>query len=140
VEALDRQEPFINQTLAVSSLAMLARLLRYGQISYHGGFYNAETGRLAPIQVDPIQFAKMREIETIGHNGEPIVPIHSGHDMVPHSGRTVPRQPVRLPPVLNLFQGSAGGIVGHHIVAVTMRRAAKKRPENGAARGKTAAA
>jgi PRTRC genetic system ThiF family protein len=60
VEALDRQEPFINQTLAVSSLAMLARLLRYGQISYHGGFYNAETGRMAALPVDPNQFAKMR--------------------------------------------------------------------------------
>jgi PRTRC genetic system ThiF family protein len=60
VEALERQEPFINQTLAVSSLAMLARLLRYGQISYHGGFYNAETGRMAGLPVDPIQFAKMR--------------------------------------------------------------------------------
>jgi PRTRC genetic system ThiF family protein len=60
VEALDRQEPYINQTLAVSSLAMLARLLRYGQISYHGGFYNAETGRMAPLLVDLNQFAKMR--------------------------------------------------------------------------------
>ena len=60
VEALDRQEPFINQTLAVSSLAMLARLLRYGQISYHGGFFNAETGRMAPLPVDPDRFAKMR--------------------------------------------------------------------------------
>jgi hypothetical protein len=60
VEALDRQEPFINQALAVSSLAMLARLLRYGQISYHGGFYNAETGRMSGLPVDPIQFAKMR--------------------------------------------------------------------------------
>jgi PRTRC genetic system ThiF family protein len=60
VEALDRQEPFINQTLAVSALAMIARLLRYGQISYHGGFYNAETGRMAPLPVDSIQFAKMR--------------------------------------------------------------------------------
>jgi len=60
VEALDRQEPFINQTLAVSSLAMLARLLRYGQISYHGGFYNAETGRMAALPVDPVQFATTR--------------------------------------------------------------------------------
>ncbi len=60
VEALDRQEPFINQTQAVGSLAMLARLLRYGQISYHGGFYNAETGRMAPLLVDPDRFAKMR--------------------------------------------------------------------------------
>lgn len=30
VEALDRQEPFINQTLATSALAMLARLFRHG--------------------------------------------------------------------------------------------------------------
>jgi PRTRC genetic system ThiF family protein len=60
VEALDRQEPFINQALAVSSLAMLARLLRYGQISYHGGFYNAETGRIAALPVEPDEFARMR--------------------------------------------------------------------------------
>jgi len=65
VEALDRQEPFINQTLAVTSLAMLARLLRYGQISYHGGFYNAETGRMSALAVDPVRFAKMRETGTI---------------------------------------------------------------------------
>jgi hypothetical protein len=29
-EALERQEPFINQVLATSALAMLARLFRYG--------------------------------------------------------------------------------------------------------------
>ena len=60
IEALDRQEPYINQTLAVSSLAMLARLLRYGKTSYHGGFYNAETGRMAALPVDPNQFSEMR--------------------------------------------------------------------------------
>jgi carbonic anhydrase len=65
MEALERQEPFINQTLAVSSLAMLARLLRYGQISYHGGFYNAQTGRLAALNVDPVQFARLSETGTI---------------------------------------------------------------------------
>jgi hypothetical protein len=32
IEALDRQEPFINQTLASSALAMLARLFRYGKL------------------------------------------------------------------------------------------------------------
>ena len=63
MEALDRQEPFINQTLAVSSLALLARLLRYGQISYHGGFYNAQTGRMVGLPVDPIQFAKMLKLK-----------------------------------------------------------------------------
>src|SRR6266536_5416013 len=60
VEALERQEPFINQTQAVGSLAMLARLLRYGQISYHGCCYNAETGRMSPPLVDPDRFAKIR--------------------------------------------------------------------------------
>ena len=37
VEALDRQEPFVNPTLANHALALLARLFRYGTISYHGG-------------------------------------------------------------------------------------------------------
>ena len=48
VEALDRQEPFINQTLAYQALAMLARLFRYGRLSYHGGFINLATGRMSP--------------------------------------------------------------------------------------------
>ena len=38
IEALDRQEPFINQTLASSALAMLARLVRYGKLNHHGAF------------------------------------------------------------------------------------------------------
>jgi PRTRC genetic system ThiF family protein len=37
VEALERQEPFVNATLAQHALALLARLFRYGEISYHGG-------------------------------------------------------------------------------------------------------
>lgn len=55
-EALDRQEPFVNQTLAYQALAMLARLFRYGRISYHGGFINLATGRVASLSVrDAIQ-------------------------------------------------------------------------------------
>ena len=61
VEALDRQEPFINQTLAVASLAMLSRLLRYGQITYHGGFYNAATGRISAVPIELDHFAKIRK-------------------------------------------------------------------------------
>ena len=49
VEALDRQEPFINQTLAYHALAMLARLFRYGRTSYYGGFISLATGRMSPI-------------------------------------------------------------------------------------------
>ena len=58
VEALDRQEPFINQTLASSALAMLARLFRYGKIAHHGGFFNAQSGLVSPLPVDPKLWSK----------------------------------------------------------------------------------
>jgi hypothetical protein len=51
VEALERQEPFINQTLAYHALAMLARLFRHEEIGYHGGFVNLANGRLSPLPV-----------------------------------------------------------------------------------------
>jgi PRTRC genetic system ThiF family protein len=51
VEALDRQEPFINQTLAYQALAMLARLFRHGEITHHGGFVNLANGRMAPLTI-----------------------------------------------------------------------------------------
>ena len=52
-EALERQEPFINQVLATSALAMLARLFHYGTLTHHGAFYNASTGRMSVLGVDP---------------------------------------------------------------------------------------
>jgi PRTRC genetic system ThiF family protein len=52
-EALERQEPFINQTLAASALAMLARLFRYGTLRHHGGFLNTSTGQMTALPVDP---------------------------------------------------------------------------------------
>jgi PRTRC genetic system ThiF family protein len=58
VEALSRQEPFINQTLAASALAMLAQLIRYGRIAHHGAFYNAHTGKMSALAIDPEQWAK----------------------------------------------------------------------------------
>jgi PRTRC genetic system ThiF family protein len=60
VEALDRQEPFINQTLAASALAMLARLFRYGKLADHGAFFNAQTGRMTALPVDPCLWRKTR--------------------------------------------------------------------------------
>lgn len=53
IEALERQEPFVNQTLAYQSLALLARLFRYGRISHHGGFLNLATGKMSSLPVDP---------------------------------------------------------------------------------------
>src|SRR5436305_11133852 len=45
VEALERQEPFLNQTLAYHALGILARLFRYGELRHHGGFVSLQTGR-----------------------------------------------------------------------------------------------
>jgi PRTRC genetic system ThiF family protein len=53
--AINAQEPFVNQTLAVSALSMLTRLFRYGRIPYQGAFWNAETGRMASLVIDPDQ-------------------------------------------------------------------------------------
>ena len=60
VEALDRQEPFINQTLALNALAMLGQLFRYGKLSYHGAFFNARTGQTSALPVDPAMWSKTR--------------------------------------------------------------------------------
>ena len=59
-EALDRQEPFINNVLATSALAMMTRLLRYGSIDHHGAFYNAQSGRAVPMPIDPEMWEKAR--------------------------------------------------------------------------------
>jgi PRTRC genetic system ThiF family protein len=51
-EALERQEPFVNPTLASHALALLARLFRYGTISYHGAFIGLSS--LLAVQALPI--------------------------------------------------------------------------------------
>src|SRR5438093_3712970 len=53
IEALDRQEAFVNAVLAHHALALLARLFRYGQVSYHGGFVDVATSRSVPLAVEP---------------------------------------------------------------------------------------
>ena len=63
IEALDRQEPFINQTLASSALAMLARLFRYGRLNHHGAFFNAETGRMSALPIDPQMWTKVLKLQ-----------------------------------------------------------------------------
>jgi len=59
-EALEHQEPFINQTLAASALAMLAQLFRYGKIAHHGAFFNAKTGQMCALPVDPALWRKVK--------------------------------------------------------------------------------
>ncbi len=60
-EALDRQEPFINQTLAQHALALLGRLFRHGTVSYHGGFVNLATGTCAPLRIDPKTWKRVHD-------------------------------------------------------------------------------
>lgn len=52
-EALERQEPFVNQALAQHALALLGRLFRYGTISYHGGFVSLVSGTCASMRIEP---------------------------------------------------------------------------------------
>ena len=61
-EALERQEPFVNSTLAQHALALLARLFRYGEISYHGGFINLATGVASVVRIDPEYWKRNRRV------------------------------------------------------------------------------
>ncbi len=61
IEALQRQECFVNAVLAQHALALLARLFRYGQISYHGGFVDIATSRSVPLAVDPLLWRRVRK-------------------------------------------------------------------------------
>lgn len=60
-EALERQEPFVNPTLANHALALLARLFRYGTISYHGGFVGLSSlASLQALRIDPKYWQRLR--------------------------------------------------------------------------------
>jgi PRTRC genetic system ThiF family protein len=61
IEALERQECFVNTVLAQHALALLARLFRYGQISHHGGFVDVATSRSVPLAVDPLRWRRVRK-------------------------------------------------------------------------------
>jgi len=65
VEALDRQEPFVNPTLANHALAILARLFRYGTISYHGAFVSLSSlSTVQAMRVDPKYWRRLRSRHT----------------------------------------------------------------------------
>ena len=64
VAALERQGPFINSTIAQHALALLARLFRYGEISYHGGFINLASGATSVIRIDPVCWKRIRRMNS----------------------------------------------------------------------------
>jgi len=61
VESLDRQEPFVNSTLAQHALALLARLFRYGGVTYHGGFISLSTGVSSRLPIDASLWRRLRK-------------------------------------------------------------------------------
>jgi PRTRC genetic system ThiF family protein len=61
-EALERQEPFVNPTLASHALALLTRLFRYGSISYHGAFLGlASIASVQALRIDPKHWQRLRK-------------------------------------------------------------------------------
>lgn len=60
-EALERQEPFVNTTLANHSLSLLAHLFRYGMIEHHGSFVNLATGHTTPLRIDPATWRRIQK-------------------------------------------------------------------------------
>ena len=61
IESLDRQEPYVNGCLAQHALALLARLSRYGQVSYHGGFVDVASAHCVPMSVEPLIWRRVRK-------------------------------------------------------------------------------
>ena len=59
-EALDRQEPFVNPTLANHALALFARLFRYGTLSHHGAFVSLSSSCVQALRVDPKSWQRLR--------------------------------------------------------------------------------
>lgn len=60
LEALERQAPFLNQTLASSALALLAQLFRYGTLDIHGAFVSTLHQRTQPLDVNGGSWHKTR--------------------------------------------------------------------------------
>jgi PRTRC genetic system ThiF family protein len=69
IVALERQEPFVNSTLAQHALALLARLFRYGEISYHGAFLNLATGATSVLRIDPQYWKRTRRFSKRSSQG-----------------------------------------------------------------------
>jgi PRTRC genetic system ThiF family protein len=60
MEALEKQDLFINDTLVTSALALLWRLLGHGEIAHHGAFVDLKTGSVRPLPVDPALWRRLR--------------------------------------------------------------------------------
>lgn len=60
MEALEKQDLFINDTLVTSALALLWRLLRHGESQHHGAFVDLKTGSVRPLPIDPALWRRLQ--------------------------------------------------------------------------------
>src|SRR6185436_5909398 len=60
LEALERQEPFVNQALAYHALALLTRLLLFGRLEHHGAFVNVAASRVQAVMIDACRWQTLR--------------------------------------------------------------------------------
>ena len=59
-ESIERQDLFVNDTLATHALNLLWQLLRNGRLAHHGVFIDTSASLTTPLPVDPAQWARMR--------------------------------------------------------------------------------
>lgn len=60
MEALEKQDLFVNDTLVSATLNLLWRLLRHGELNHHGAFVSLATGSVRPLPVDPTLWKRLR--------------------------------------------------------------------------------
>ena len=60
MEALEKQDLFINDTLVISALALLWRLLRHGEIQHHGSFVDLKTVSVRPLPIDSALWRRLQ--------------------------------------------------------------------------------
>jgi PRTRC genetic system ThiF family protein len=81
-EALERQEPFVNSTLANHALALLARLFRYGTISYHGAFVGLSSGvAVQALPIDPMYWQRLRRADRLRNRAHPALSYQTGRSV-----------------------------------------------------------
>lgn len=60
-QSLERQDLFINQTVATFALHLLWTWLRKGSLDFHGYFINLEIGHVQPMPIDPEAWQRIRD-------------------------------------------------------------------------------
>mgnify|MGYP001083899381 CR=1 FL=1 len=60
IESLEKQDLYVNDTLATHALNLLWQLLRHGRIGHHGVYVDTSTNHSTPLPVDPRTWRRMR--------------------------------------------------------------------------------